>query len=465
MNQELCSVCIRNPSNHELFNFFDQIETESEDLLIGNLWDLVNPELSDPVNSGKICEACLQLLKNSYDFKVQCLRASEELKGFEFVVQKVEEEAQGESVFIYEEVGEDFAELIENTDLIKEEVLEPYEELQEIPVYEQDPELYFCSICGASQKSRKLLYQHEKRHNKSLDPAEFHCDVCSKPFNNKSTLKQHILNHLTTVEMKCDQCEKVFNSKSAFQSHQRNVHESDNSGTCGVCGKFFKHKTSLIKHQLIHSDTRNFPCTVCPKSFRLKHHLEQHLRMHSGERIFDCKKCGASFSHYGSLNSHMKAHISKEQGIVFPCPFPSCNRSYTRKKILDVHLKSHTLEAKYNCEWCPAKYHQKSDIKSHIFSKHLNYLKFSCELCEAKLKLNERFHKTYSSHIQESHKELDKEAMQQFLEKIKKLKVHEMAENLPEVFQDNPFRNNECSVCGLNFSSQKILDDHRRTCV
>lgn len=129
-------------------------------------------------------------------------------------------------------------------------------------------------------------------------------------------------------------------------------------------------------------------------------------------------------------------------------------------KILNEHVKIHTDPHRHRCPYCSNKYHQKAELKTHMFSKHLN-LQFRCSICNAELKLNERFHKTYSNHVENMHSDLPEEELAEFYQKIKKLRINDLSDELPEIFKDKLLRNNECTQCQVNFSTSKDLINHK----
>jgi hypothetical protein len=153
----------------------------------------------------------------------------------------------------------------------------------------------------------------------------------------------------------------------------------------------------------------------------------------------------------------VKAHIAKAEGIEFKCEF--CNKNFTRMKILQEHVKTHTHPHRHECPYCDAKYHHKADLRTHLFSKHLN-MTFNCELCHSELKLNERFHRTYSQHVETVHADMNAEDLNDFLEKIKKMRIHEISDDLPDCLKEKSQRINECTVCEINFSTLGDLRNH-----
>lgn len=50
-----------------------------------------------------------------------------------------------------------------------------------------------------------------------------------------------------------------------------------------------------------------------------------------------------------------------------------CNKTYTRKQTLNLHMKVHTGEKNYVCEVCLQAFRQSISLKSHILREHPDF--------------------------------------------------------------------------------------------
>lgn len=54
--------------------------------------------------------------------------------------------------------------------------------------------------------------------------------------------------------------------------------KSGKSTVCDICNKNFKSHGNMIRHKLIHTESKDFVCPVCSKSFKLQTYLTKHIK-------------------------------------------------------------------------------------------------------------------------------------------------------------------------------------------
>ena len=186
-----------------------------------------------------------------------------------------------------------------------------------------------CDVCDEKFSTIYNLHRHmQEQHNSfqgekvSTKPTaneQFVCEVCFKPFNYKRNLNMHIcISHTGMNELKCPVCEQKFGTRSNLKRHlmeQHKITQFDSSihpdevkvFTCMVCDSVFKRKQHLKEHEMTHVDSEKFTCDQCGKQFSVKSSLVRHQKIHTGEREkHPCEVCRKIFLSKGSLGRHME---------------------------------------------------------------------------------------------------------------------------------------------------------------
>nr|XP_023670450.1 zinc finger protein 37-like [Paramormyrops kingsleyae] len=108
------------------------------------------------------------------------------------------------------------------------------------------------------------------------------------------------------------------------------------------------------------ASTRQFVCVQCGMSFTHKRSLYQHERTHTGERPFKCPQCCKSFSHRNNLYRHQRIHTGER-----PYACGTCGKTFSQPNNLKRHQAVHTGEKPFHCFYCGKKFALLFYLKIH----------------------------------------------------------------------------------------------------
>lgn len=94
------------------------------------------------------------------------------------------------------------------------------------------------------------------------------------------------------------------------------------------------------------------------------------------DKRYRCEICDAKFTKVQSLKRHVKIHQADQKKKV--CPF--CGKGFIRADDLTRHIRIHTGERPYACDLCPKRYKQTSELKEHMLT-HNKQKTFICSIC------------------------------------------------------------------------------------
>ncbi|EDX17392.1 GD16882 [Drosophila simulans] len=259
-----------------------------------------------------------------------------------------------------------------------------------------------CPHCTKVYQSRKVLERHIMRqHKDTLSPdadredaeyeppndapaksaaQEYKCEHCGKIYHGKYSLRQHLKRDHDNGEeggsaiFTCLECEAQLPRLRLLDEHMVQAH---GGAACVVCGRRYKTRHELKRHQLKHTSERNVPCPHpgCGKRFFTIRHMRNHGKVHTEQKNFVCESCGYSCRNKETLRVHIRSHTGERP---FGCQV--CDKRFPSHSGLREHMAMHSTERPHVCSVCGATFSRQKGLYHHKFL-HADTKQFVCKLC------------------------------------------------------------------------------------
>ncbi len=361
--------------------------------------------------------------------------------------------------------------------------------------------------CSAQKKENISVTKKEYNPKKTLlGPKIYHCEQCGKGFWSLGAYSHHKQSQTqcadlrlrkgttgslhsvnghprSSVKVACPVCGRKFRHKGIMALHMRK-HENGNH-KCELCNRSFRLFSSLLRHQVVHSDQllpppiksfqhqveqlkkNTYSCPDCGKLFSRAKALQFHMKSHGYEtghslssprstvtlEDLQCATCLAHFNNKASLRAHQKLCIKRDSQAV-GCKTENSDTLLLRKDSMDVSIQESSeqitikTEAKDEMDSGELKMENQTDVGNSENPSTTN-LKYKCKKCDRSFSvvgaLN--FHKRVHA---EGHQSVAKAKLAMSV-MLKKPKQEETSKGLFH-----------CSECGRRFMSNSALGSHKR---
>ena len=185
------------------------------------------------------------------------------------------------------------------------------------------------------------------------NPYRHPCTFCQKVFPSKANLRRHILVHTGERPFSCDVCGSRFNQKSVLKWHKKRYHDCDETNV--------RNETKVCDETKMENLEKSFqvPSEIVSEWHKKRYHDCDEINVCDETNIENLEK-----------NFQVPSEIISESGVVLRHVCRICGKGCPSQSHLARHMRMHTGEKPFKCDYCDQRCTQKSSLKAHIRRYH-----------------------------------------------------------------------------------------------
>ncbi|XP_042306283.1 zinc finger protein 197-like isoform X1 [Sceloporus undulatus] len=262
------------------------------------------------------------------------------------------------------------------------------------PKTEMEQDLYICPDCGKTFQDSRCFANHQRIHGKEQNKKEsqqeaygeevlpseercYQCPTCKRAYSTRYNLRRHQQIHTECKSNKRSSLGKRSSCKWSFSENQNAQGKGEHQYKCSYCGKAFKVKGSLCKHQKIHIKGKPYKCNVCGKAFAYRYTLAYHQESHIKEQMYQhkCSYCRKTFSMQSYLRRHQQLHMGSK-----PYSCGVCGKAFAYRYALTRHQEIHVEGPSQKCSFCWKAFQTNYSLSRHK-RIHTDTRSYQCSIC------------------------------------------------------------------------------------
>ncbi|XP_041664850.1 zinc finger and SCAN domain-containing protein 2-like [Cheilinus undulatus] len=156
-------------------------------------------------------------------------------------------------------------------------------------------------------------------------------------------------------------CFDPLQNKEASVSAMEYTTSANTSASSSECPPSLGQNSELPEDKGIQAGERPCSCSVCGKRYTNKKLLQMHVRRHSLVKPYSCPFCKKLFIYKAEMSKHIRVHTGEKP---FSCSV--CGKGFSQSGDLKCHLLMHTGEKPFECSICGKKFTWIQSFKRHI---------------------------------------------------------------------------------------------------
>ncbi|KAE8746199.1 hypothetical protein FOCC_FOCC007071 [Frankliniella occidentalis] len=233
-----------------------------------------------------------------------------------------------------------------------------------------------CPVCGVLFTRKYTMKCHlftahgiKRNENNKRKVHPVYCDICGKGFQIRDSLYKHRSVHRGATT--CPICQAVLNRKGYLRRHLATVHGADSVAsatsaasaptTCPICRVGLRASAAGPARKPSRPPPGHHVCRTCGKRFRHRSSLSKHQHVHRGTTV--CALCGAVLSSIDYLKRHVDAvHYFLTAGSSFGSAFGSPPTLHEAPSAAAAANAS----GRYECALCGKTFYARRSLRQHV---------------------------------------------------------------------------------------------------